>query len=70
MEIISKKKNNSMFLCVRDSFTHNVIVHVHVWSVFTHELMRCRHTVERKDRERQRDVYVYVYVYVYVKCYM
>ena len=37
---------NSIFSCVRISFTYNVTLHVHVlWPVFTHVLIRCRHTM-------------------------
>ena len=42
------QKKHFDFLCVRGSVTYNVTVHVHVlWPVFTHVLIRCRHTVDR-----------------------
>ena len=45
LESLSKKLFD--FLCVRSSLTYNVTVHVHVlWPVFTHVLIRCRHTVD------------------------
>ena len=54
VEIIFKKQFD--FLCVRSSFTHNVTLHVHMlWPVFRHVLIKCRHTVERKERDRKRD---------------
>ena len=44
-EIVSKKGFD--FLCVRNSLTYNVTVHVHVlWLVFTHLLIRCIYTVD------------------------
>ena len=50
--------NNSNFLCVWSSFTHNVALHVHVlWPVFTHVLMcrnRCRHTADRHTQHTQQ----------------
>ena len=43
-------------MCVRGSIAYNVTVHVRVlWLVFTHVLIRCRHTVERKEREIDRE---------------
>ena len=46
VEIISKKPFD--FLCVRGSITYNVTVRAHVlWPVFTHVLIRCRHTADR-----------------------
>ena len=43
------------FYCVFGVHSHtNETLHVHVlWLVFPHVLIRCRHTVERKERERE-----------------
>ena len=84
MEMISK--NNSIFLCVRGSITHNVTVHVLLlWLVFTLVLIRCRHTADRHTQTTHTAqshqistptevvslmIYDNMYVYVYMYMYM
>ena len=81
VDTISKKKN--VFLCVRGSITYNATVDVHVlWLVFTHVLIRCRHTDRHTNNIHSiiptvvvsllthDNMYVYIYMYMYRCMYM
>ena len=49
-----KKDGNKRTIEVNGRTIVNGTLHVHVlWPVLTHVLIRCRHTVERKERERE-----------------
>ena len=78
--ILKKKKNDPNWLCVRGSITCSVTVHLHVlWLVFTHVLIRCRHTKTYTVQTHHASIptvvvsllvhdnmYVYIYIYIYV----